>query len=236
MKIRRIAIALLQLSSVFYLTNCMGHSSSASNGNDPALPATITISPQPVSIAAGATVTFTAYTTNASGYTPIWALNVEDGSAGTLSTVGGTTVTYTAPPTPPIYTSSFTPQGTVTLTVSVENVEGCDDAEAHASFVITSPTITVGVSPLTASVAVGQTPDAMQLFTGYAVGNVNGALTWQVNGVTGGSTAYGTITATGSNPVYTPPMALPMTGNTVTITAISQADPSKTASATVTLH
>jgi hypothetical protein len=77
-------------------------------------------------------------------------------------------------------------------------------------------------------------------FTGYAVGNLNKALNWQVNGVTGGSTATGTIGPAVNQPpdvyLYTAPSATPMTGNTVTLTIISEADPTKTASSTITLH
>jgi hypothetical protein len=237
-KARRIAIALFQLSGVFYMTNCMG--SGSGNSPTPGVPATILLTPQPISIAAGATVNFTANTTNASGYSPTWAFNYTPmiGTAGTLSAPAGTTVTYTAPSTPPIYVNgSFQKQGTVTLTASVENVAGCDDVTSSATFVITAPTVTVGLSPLTATVAVGQAVPTPQAFTGYAVGSTNSGLTWQVNGVTNGSLTYGTITTVdGVNVLYNPPVALPMTGNTVTITMISQADPTKTATATVTLH
>src|SRR5207245_3738194 len=44
------------------------------------------------------------------------------------------------------------------------------------------------------------------------------AVTWQVNGVAGGSATVGTISAAG---LYTPPAAIP-SPNTVTITAVSQ--------------
>jgi uncharacterized protein (DUF1800 family) len=53
------------------------------------------------------------------------------------------------------------------------------------------------------------------------------AVTWQVNGITGGSAAAGTISATG---LYTPPSAIPAT-NPVTITAISVAAPTASATA-----
>jgi hypothetical protein len=100
---------------------------------------------------------------------------------------------------------------------------------------VTAPSVTVGLSPATATVAL----NATKQFNGYAVGNVNGALNWQVNGITGGSTATGTIVSLSSfSPgvyVYTAPSAMPMTGNTVTITVISQADPTQTASSVVTL-
>ncbi len=97
------------------------------------------------------------------------------------------------------------------------------------SFVITAPSITVGLSPATANVALG----SAQQFFGYAVGNINNALTWYVNGFAGGSTTTGTINTAGT---YVAPANMPMSGNTVTITVISQADPTKTASSVISLH
>ena len=56
----------------------------------------------------------------------------------------------------------------------------------------------------------------------------NTAVNWQVNGVTGGAAATGTISTTG---LYTPPAAIP-SPNTVTITAVSQASASSSGSMT----
>ncbi len=56
----------------------------------------------------------------------------------------------------------------------------------------------------------------------------NTAVTWQVNGVAGGSSATGTISATG---LYTPPATIP-SPNTLTITAVTQATPVALASLT----
>src|SRR5213079_342410 len=56
----------------------------------------------------------------------------------------------------------------------------------------------------------------------------NTAVTWQVNGVTGGNATVGTISSSG---LYTAP-ASPAT---VTVTAVSQADTTKSASAQVTI-
>jgi uncharacterized protein (DUF1800 family) len=56
----------------------------------------------------------------------------------------------------------------------------------------------------------------------------NTAVTWQVNGVAGGSSATGTISAAG---LYTPPAAIP-SPNTLTITAVTQATPVASASQT----
>jgi hypothetical protein len=57
----------------------------------------------------------------------------------------------------------------------------------------------------------------------------NQAVTWEINGTTGGNSTVGTINAAGA---YTAPL-LPPAGGTVTITAVSQADSTKSASMTV---
>lgn len=61
-------------------------------------------------------------------------------------------------------------------------------------------------------------------FTAAVTNTSNTAVTWQVNGVAGGSSATGTISATG---LYTPPATLP-NPNTVTVTAVTQATPAAT--------
>ncbi len=71
-----------------------------------------------------------------------------------------------------------------------------------------------------------------QQFTAAVSNTTNTAVSWQVNGIDGGDASVGTISATG---LYTAPRRLP-TSTTVTIRAISQADPSKSASATVTIQ
>src|SRR5207248_9392556 len=59
----------------------------------------------------------------------------------------------------------------------------------------------------------------------------NTAVTWQVNGVTGGNATVGTISSAG---LYTAPAAVQST-TTVTVTAVSQADAITSASAQVTI-
>src|SRR2546426_1148563 len=95
------------------------------------------------------------------------------------------------------------------------------------------PQISVTISPTSASVATGQT----QQFTATVTGGSNTAVTWQVNGVTGGSTSAGTISSTG---LYNAPHSVPTTATgghsittTVTVTAVSQANPSSSGSAAV---
>jgi hypothetical protein len=85
---------------------------------------------------------------------------------------------------------------------------------------------TVSVSPSAASVRIG----ASQAFTATVNGTTNSAVSWQVNGVTGGSSATGTISAAG---LYTAPAVLPV-GNAVTVRAVS-AGTSISGSSVVTL-
>jgi hypothetical protein len=195
----------------------------------------VTISPRPGSIPVGSSVIFTATVSNNLSL-PQWGLldAINASNAGTLTVISGSsnTITYTAPPNPPVYieTGKGVTQGTVTLTATTTDPPGTSIPinGDSVTFVITAPTVTVGLSPATVNLALGAT----EQFDGYAIGTTNSAVTWEVNGVVGGSVSTGTISSTG---VYTAPTLLPMTGNTVTVTVISQADPTKTASAAVTL-
>jgi hypothetical protein len=93
----------------------------------------------------------------------------------------------------------------------------------------------VTVSPAAASVD----PFTTQSFSAQVQGSTNQAVTWQVNGVIGGSATTGIISTAG---LYTAPHSIaailvPATNApiTVTITAISQANSTATGSAVVTL-
>lgn len=89
------------------------------------------------------------------------------------------------------------------------------------------PTVSVIVSPTTASVPVGGT----QQFTATVTGTTNTLVTWTVNDVVGGNPTVGTISNIG---LYTAPNAIP-SPSTVSVKAASQADSTKSASATVTI-
>jgi hypothetical protein len=92
---------------------------------------------------------------------------------------------------------------------------------------LTPSSVSVTLTPTTSSVLLGNT----QTFTPSVTGSTNTAVSWSVNGVPGGSPATGTITAAG---VYTAPQILPAL-TSVTVTAQSVADPTKQASATITI-
>jgi hypothetical protein len=197
----------------------------------------VAISPRPTSIPVGGTMVFTGTVSNNLSL-PQWSVldGAQANNFGTLTPIGGSTNTilYTAPSTPPIYnnTSSFVTQGTITLDATTTSPPGTSIpiSSDSVTFVITAPSVTVALTPATAAIGLGAT----QQFFGYAVGNVNNTLIWQVNGIAGGSSStVGTINSAGT---YIAPSSMPISGNTVTVTVISQADPTKTQSALVTLH
>jgi uncharacterized repeat protein (TIGR03803 family) len=90
---------------------------------------------------------------------------------------------------------------------------------------VTPPVVTI--SPTTAQIPV----NGVQQFTALVSNTTNTAVTWNVNGVSGGNASVGTI---GANGLYTAPAAVPNPA-TITVAAISQADTAVTASATVTI-
>jgi hypothetical protein len=87
--------------------------------------------------------------------------------------------------------------------------------------------VTIKVSPASANVRAGAT----QSFSTTVTGTSNTALTWQVNGVAGGSAAAGTINTSG---MYTAPATVPAI-DIVTVRAVSFAISTATGSSSVTL-
>lgn len=86
--------------------------------------------------------------------------------------------------------------------------------------------VVVQITPASASVQTGKQVQ----FSASVLNTTNTAVTWQVNGTTGGSPSTGTITSGG---LYTAPSSVP--SGQITVTAVSQADTSVSGSATVTV-
>jgi len=85
--------------------------------------------------------------------------------------------------------------------------------------------VSVSVSPSSTSVTVGHT----LTFQATVTGSTNTAVTWRVNGITSGNSTVGTISAAG---LFTAPAQVPSPA-TVSVSAVSQADPTKLSSASV---
>ena len=100
---------------------------------------------------------------------------------------------------------------------------GCANSASSSVANQTAQGIQISVTPTSTSVPVSGT----KKFTASVANASNPAVTWQVNGTTGGESTHGTIDPTG---LYTAPAAIPSPA-AVTIAAISQAQPTKMATA-----
>jgi hypothetical protein len=89
------------------------------------------------------------------------------------------------------------------------------------------PNVTVSIQPTSASLSLGQT----EQFQATVTGTSNTSVTWEVDGVSGGSAVTGTISTSG---LYTAPAVMPASSS-VTVAAVSQADSQASASAPVSL-
>ncbi len=147
---------------------------------------------------------------------------------GAVAYLGTTALTTTY-----VSSTQLTATGTATSTqagtqvVTVHNPDPGTSTSAGVSIVVAG-NVTVLVAPATVMVRLGN----QQVFTDMVTGALNLSVTWTVNGVAGGNSTIGTITANGT---YTAPLTLPAP-NTVTVTATSVEDPTKSSSATVTLE
>lgn len=179
-------------------------------------PTIVTVSPTTAVVQAGATKTLTSTVTGNVNTAVTWSVNGLAGGSETVGTISAAGV-YTAPAT--VATTS-------TVVIRATSV-AVPTAFGQAAVTLSPPIITVAVAPATAGVRVGDS----QPFIATVTGTANTAVTWSVNGVVGGSTTGGTISAAG---VYTAPATI-TSSSTVTIRATSAATPTTFGQATVTL-
>jgi hypothetical protein len=103
---------------------------------------------------------------------------------------------------------------------------GCGGSNAEQP-TIASSEVAVSVDPPAVSLSVSQT----QQFTATVTSTSNKNVTWDVNGVAGGTATVGTISSSG---LYTAPAQVPSPAQ-VSVNANSMADPTKSDSANVTI-
>ena len=183
----------------------------------------VMVAPATVSVPTGGEQVFTA-----SGAAPgvTWSVNGIAGgnsTVGTIATTSATTALYTAPSAPP-----SPPTVTVTATSTADSSKF-----GNASVTVTC-SATNSISPLSASVSLGQS----QAFSASFCLAVGATISWDVDGIAGGSSAFGTIVPSGAaTGLYTAPTDLPG-ANPVTIHATVSPQPSggpEIAAATITI-
>ncbi len=193
--------------------------------------ATNTISPSAATVSLGQTQTFTASFCLAAGASIAWDVNGVSGgnsTIGTFVTSSADTALYTAP-------SDLPSPNAVLIHATV----GLLSTSASVTLV---SNIIVTVSPSSATVQVGQRASFAANLTSTSDTDVS----WVVNGVPNGNPTFGQICQSGSSPCVAPTgpssssvdylaPAAPPTVDPVTVTAVSQADPSKIGSAIVSV-
>jgi RHS repeat-associated protein len=169
----------------------------------------VQLSPATAAVYAGQTQAYTLVVASSPVSLPGWTTwSIVPAGVGTIDQNG----LYTAP-------ASISSQQSVTVIGTVE----IDPPSATATATITlEPPVAVSISPTTATLFGGQT----QQFTGTVVNALNTAVTWTVS-----PSSAGSINSAG---LYTAPSII-TSFQSITITATSQADPTQTASATITL-
>ena len=187
----------------------------------------VSVAPNSISVPTGAAQVFTAsfMGTGNPDKAVTWSVSGVPGgnaSLGAIVSTGVSTAVFTAPATPPS-----------PATVSVKATSVADATKFGTATVTITCASTNTIAPADASVGLGQTQNFTATFC-LAPGT---ALTWDVNGIVGGSATLGTIAVASSNTaLYTAPADLP-SPNPLTIHSIGTPPTGGpvTASATVTV-
>ncbi len=175
-------------------------------------PIAITVTPSSVSVETGTAQQFTATVSGSSNTSVVWAVNGTPGGNAASGTITGTGL-YSAPVSPPSPAQ-----------VSVEAAAQTDPSKLAVATVTIVPAPLVKIQPASATVAAAGT----QQFVATVSNSAITAVTWQVNGVAAGNSVVGTISNSGQ-------YAAPSAATAVTVTAVLQANPPKTASASLTV-
>jgi Fe-S cluster assembly iron-binding protein IscA len=173
----------------------------------------VTVSPSVVQLFVLGHQQFTATVTGTSNALVTWSIGNCSGSAcGTISTSG----LYTAPSAVP-----SSPQ------ISIMATSVADPTKSASATVTIVPPVSIAVLPITAQLLSG----SKQQFTAKVTGTSNTTVSWSVAGSGCSGAACGTISTSG---LYTAPAIVPSPPQ-ISITATSAADPTKSATASVTI-
>lgn len=177
----------------------------------------VSVNPASASVQVNTQKQFTATVNGNANHTVSWDVNGTpgNGTVGFIDTISGV---YTAPALPISVTvhatSAAVPSAVGSSSVTVVNPPP------------PPPPVGITISPTSASVRINRT----RQFTATVTNTTNKAVTWKVNGVVGGNTTVGRVSASG---LYTAPGSVPTVA--VKVTAVSVADTSKSATASVTV-
>lgn len=173
---------------------------------------TVSVSPSSATVQVNQQKAFTATVTGTTDTAVTWDVNGIANGDATVGYIDSISGVYTAPALP------------VSVTVRAVSHAMPSVVGTAAVTIVNPPTVSVTISPTSAKVRFNKTKQ----FTASVTGTSNTAVVWKVNGITGGNSTVGTVSTSG---LY----KAPGSAMTVTVSAVSVADPTKSASATVTV-
>jgi hypothetical protein len=176
----------------------------------------LSISPTSVIVPTTGTQLFTASVTGSSNTAVSWSLSGAGCSASACGSLSASLLSA-------VYSRPVVAPSPATASVVATSV--ADPTKSASANVTIVPTVAVTLNPANVSVTVG----SMQQFAASVAGTSNTLVTWTVSGTGCSGAACGTID---NNRLYTAPMGVPYP-NTVTVTATSAADSTKSASAAI---
>ena len=186
-------------------------------GGSTAASVATSVSPTSAALQVSKTQQFGATVSGTTNTAVNWQVNGITGGNSTVGTISAAGL-YTAPAT--------VPSGGSVSVAAISAADTTKSASASVTVAAAPAPVSVTVSPTNVSLSGGRT----QQFTGSVSGTTNTGITWQVNGVTGGSSSTGTINSSG---LYTAPTVSNST--VVTITARSAYDATQSANATANI-
>jgi hypothetical protein len=211
-------------STAITCTSTAGTTSTTSSTNsctDPTTSITVTITPATNSLNVLTTTQFFANVSGGTNSIVTWQVNSITGGNDTVGRIDSNGL-YRAPGTVP---------SPAIVNVGAVSFEDQKLSATSATTILPPPTVTISptctATPCTVTSGAANTLAFTATVTGATTTNAD----WFVNGVLGGNSTFGTISATG---VYTAPNTPPI-GSTVTVTVESRDFPQAFAHATVTI-
>jgi hypothetical protein len=147
-------------------------------------------------------------------------------TAGSKLSFDGALLSTTVSSSTRLVATGNAPAPKASVPVQVSTTDG-EFSNTVSVAIVAAPAVSVTISPTSATVRVNRT----RQFTATVQNSANQSVAWKVNGVTGGNSTVGTISSSG---LYRAPNSVP-TPPAVTVSATSNADPTKSASASVTV-
>jgi len=213
-----------------FLMGCSGTKPPPSSGQpqNPPPVSGVTVTPSSGMLSKGGTQAFSATVSGATDQSVFWSIvgavpDSGDSTHGFIDNAGA----YIAPTSVP---------SPATITVKATSVADATKSGTASLTIQAGSSVSVAIAPANPSVPTF----GSQQFTATVKGNANTAVTWKVNGTTGGSASTGTVSTTG---LFHAPNSVPVltTGNNsgqtsqVVVTAVSQADSTASDSVLVTI-